>query len=232
MNKQELLEVLAAAEAACDEAGLWWPGPNGLERVEPVPHQPAPPLTPRWTGKPRRNSRQGRKERGLIWQKRPGCSSSQAGVGRQHAGPMNAVYTKEGNTMHRSIQNLLTTVAEAFGVPIEAIVGSTRRRRIFEARAAVAWLLRQCYPSMGLVEIGDILGGRDHTTVMNALARVEERMADDPTYAALLRTIAKQYAPMVPLSSGAELRRQVRQRRARAVAWWVRQVTPWQPLAA
>jgi len=144
---------------------------------------------------------------------------------------MERLYQKEGNTMHK-INDILTLVADVFDVETAAITGSSRRRFVFEARAAAAWLLRQCFPSLGLVEIGRLLGHRDHTTIINALSRVEERRSVDAEYRALLDELYARCRPAQSLSSSAEVRKQVRQQRQRAVAWWVRQSVPWQPLVA
>lgn len=134
--------------------------------------------------------------------------------------------------MQKSTENLIITVAEVFGVTPAALTSRSQRRYIFEARAAAAWLLRMCYPVLGLVEIGELLGGRDHTTIMNAIQRVEQRRAVDADYRALLDELRVRCRPAQALTSGAELRRQVRIQRERGVAWWVRQVTPWSPLVA
>lgn len=66
MDRLELLEAMAAADAAIERAGTVQLGPNGLERIEPNPVVAQPPLKPRWTGRPRRNSKQGRRERGIV----------------------------------------------------------------------------------------------------------------------------------------------------------------------
>jgi len=134
--------------------------------------------------------------------------------------------------MNKTTESLIITVGEAFDVTPAALTSRSQKRYIFEARAAAAWLLRMCYPVLGLVEIGELLGGRDHTTIINALSRVEQRRAVDADYRALLDELRARCKPAQPLSSGAELRRQLRERQVRGGAWWVRQVTPWQPLAA
>lgn len=67
MNKLDILEAIAAADAAIEKQPLWGFGPDGFgeyprEKTKPATH----PLKPRWTGKPRKGGKQWRKERGLI----------------------------------------------------------------------------------------------------------------------------------------------------------------------
>lgn len=64
------------------------------------------------------------------------------------------------------ITHLLETAAQTFEVPCAASIGQSRQRHIVQARQAVAWALRQIHPELSLASIGDLLGGRDHTTII------------------------------------------------------------------
>lgn len=72
MNRRDILEALAEAEAAVKEAGLWRLGPDGMERVEDkspvqeVAQRTTGPRAFRLTGKPRKGSKQWRKENGVV----------------------------------------------------------------------------------------------------------------------------------------------------------------------
>lgn len=118
---------------------------------------------------------------------------------------------------------LIARVADAFGLTPADLTGPSRARRHFAARAAAAWLLRQRYPDLGLVAIGQLLGGRDHTTVMNAIARADARRATDRAYRALLDQIgqARALRPAPPEATA-----------QRALMRWAVAAFPWQPLAA
>lgn len=64
MNLQEIFAAMAEAEAAIAKVPICRLGPDGLEVVAP-PAPVAPPSGPkRWTGKPRRGSKQWRREHG------------------------------------------------------------------------------------------------------------------------------------------------------------------------
>lgn len=62
------------------------------------------------------------------------------------------------------------------------VLGRNRARRVCRARAEVAYRLRQLtvegQPLYSLDEIGDLIGGRDHSTVIWMIGAHEARMED------------------------------------------------------
>lgn len=73
MNRRDLLEALAEAEAEFARREVWGFGPAGFGPYSPevlrrstALDTPERPAKPRWTGRPRRNSKQVRRERGEI----------------------------------------------------------------------------------------------------------------------------------------------------------------------
>ncbi len=110
------------------------------------------------------------------------------------------------------MQKLLEETAQLFGLTRADLIGTSRRRHVVEARQAAAWVLRHAYPALSLEAIGEVLGGRDHTTIIYSIARVEERMRTDPALAADLRALTQAPPP-------ASRRRQP----AGAMRWWAAQ---------
>ena len=55
-------------------------------------------------------------------------------------------------------------ICERHGLPVEAVRGPSRCQRVIPARKAVARFLRH-EKHMSLSQIGDFLGGRDHTSI-------------------------------------------------------------------
>lgn len=94
---------------------------------------------------------------------------------------------------------LLAAVAAAFGVELAELTGQDRRRHVAEARQAAAWVLRRAFPRLGLVAIGAQLGRRDHTTIIHAIERVEQRIAADPELGALLELLVATPPPPRPI---------------------------------
>jgi len=76
-------------------------------------------------------------------------------------------------------QMVLAAVRERFGVSTEALLGKSRERQTAWARQVAMYLLRE-ETSASLFQIGDRLGGRDHTTIMHGCSSVAQRMEADP----------------------------------------------------
>ncbi len=74
---------------------------------------------------------------------------------------------------------VLAAVAERFSVPVEALLSKSRERQTAWARQVAMYLMRE-ETSASLFQIGDRLGGRDHTTIMHGCATVARRMEADP----------------------------------------------------
>lgn len=84
-----------------------------------------------------------------------------------------------------TIARIVTIVAASFHVRPNEIVGPGRNRGFTWARHAAVWLARNSLPA-STPQIGRALGGRDHTTILHALKRVEQRRAIDPVWRAQL----------------------------------------------
>jgi chromosomal replication initiator protein len=77
-----------------------------------------------------------------------------------------------------SIEEIQRTVAEHYHMRLSDMVGPKRHRTIARPRQ-MAMYLAKTLTSRSLPEIGRRFGGRDHTTVMHAVKRVEELKAKD-----------------------------------------------------
>ncbi|HEX6303840.1 MAG TPA: chromosomal replication initiator protein DnaA [Anaerolineales bacterium] len=73
---------------------------------------------------------------------------------------------------------VIRTVAETFGVPTDEIVGRGRSRRIALPRQIAMYLLREEI-NISLPQIGETLGGRDHTTVMYGCDKIADLLERD-----------------------------------------------------
>jgi len=81
-----------------------------------------------------------------------------------------------------SPERILSIVSERFAVKPEALAGKRRTRSIALPRQVAMFLLRQL-TDLSLTEIGRMLGGRDHTTVMYACTKVSALAAADTAFA-------------------------------------------------
>lgn len=81
-------------------------------------------------------------------------------------------------------------VANAFQLTSDDILGASRQAHIMHARQIAAAVMRRV-TSRTLVEIGGSLGGRDHSTVMNSLERIEKWKQLDPMHAGIVESFAQ-----------------------------------------
>jgi len=81
----------------------------------------------------------------------------------------------------RSIDEIKAVVSEQFGITADELVSPTRTARVTLPRQLAMYLARELTDE-SLPSIGREFGGRDHTTVLHALRRAEQRIADDPAY--------------------------------------------------
>jgi hypothetical protein len=70
---------------------------------------------------------------------------------------------------------ILRAVCAAYGVTPLELQSRRRTVAIIAPRHEAAWLLRR-FTSLSLPQIGAVLGKRDHTTILHAVTRFEERL--------------------------------------------------------
>ena len=75
-------------------------------------------------------------------------------------------------------EDVITTVAEKCGVTTEAMRGRNRAQEIVMPRQIAMYLMRE-ETGASLAEIGRALGGRDHTTVIHGIEKIEARLQED-----------------------------------------------------
>jgi chromosomal replication initiator protein len=97
---------------------------------------------------------------------------------RSAAGP-GAGRAAAPTTARISLDGIADAVCEAFEVPREGLLSSSREARLIWPRQLAMHLARE-HTDASLPAIGRHFGGRKHTTVMYALKRTAERLAADP----------------------------------------------------
>ena len=100
-----------------------------------------------------------------------------------------AVFGTEAATAHRqaeiSVDQLIQIVAEQHQVPEDKVRGTSRAAASVRARQAAILLAREL-TDLSLNELGNRFGGRDHSTIHNAIRRAEHLLEQDPEFAALI----------------------------------------------
>lgn len=85
------------------------------------------------------------------------------------------------NQIHsKNIQpkSIISAVAKHFQAKTADILGSSRRKELVLPRQVAMYLLRE-ETKTPLMQIGEILGGRDHTTVMHGVNKISQKFISD-----------------------------------------------------
>ncbi len=87
-----------------------------------------------------------------------------------------------------SPEAVIQTVAETFKVSVDDLKGNSRRREISLARQVAMYLMRQ-HTDLSLIKIGELFGGKDHTTVMYACEKIAQLRNRDVELTQTLRQL-------------------------------------------
>lgn len=80
-----------------------------------------------------------------------------------------------------SMPSIQTAVAKEWGVTLEGLRSKVRTKNLTVPRQVSMFLIRELL-GLQLVEIGNAFGGRDHSTVIHSLDRVQKQLTTDPTF--------------------------------------------------
>jgi chromosomal replication initiator protein len=80
-----------------------------------------------------------------------------------------------------SPQGIKEVIAGGWRVRIESLSAKTRTRNVTEARHVAMYAIREIL-GMPLTEIGGLFGGRDHSTVLYSIRKVQGRMGEDADF--------------------------------------------------
>jgi hypothetical protein len=70
---------------------------------------------------------------------------------------------------------IIAAFAAERGLSVADLIGPSRRHAIARPRQDLMAELHRIRPDLSLVQIGKLLGGKDHTTVMHGIARSKKR---------------------------------------------------------
>lgn len=76
-----------------------------------------------------------------------------------------------------TIDDILDATSTKFGIPVDEIVGPNRRRQLVTARQVAMYVARDL-TDLSYPAIADAFGGRDHTTIIHAVRKVSDLMAE------------------------------------------------------
>jgi len=86
------------------------------------------------------------------------------------------------------VEEIQERVGATFGVSRSELIGSGRAATPLSARQVAIYLTREL-TDLSLPRIGRLYGGRDHSTVLNSIRRVEARIGEDQSFAAQVQEL-------------------------------------------
>ncbi len=90
-----------------------------------------------------------------------------------------------------TFQDVMEAVSRYFSVSVADMVGASRVREILIPRQIAMFLCKK-YLRMSFVRLGELFSNRDHTTVMNAVEKIEEKLQNDPQLLREVRALEKE----------------------------------------
>ena len=96
----------------------------------------------------------------------------------------------KGGERRVTVDDIQKAASEHFGLKQADLISQTRTRAVARPRQAAMWLAKQL-TTRSLPDIGRRFGGRDHTTVLHAVRRIEALRAADPQLARDLEVLVR-----------------------------------------
>jgi len=90
------------------------------------------------------------------------------------------------------MEEILQAVAEHYGVSVGSLKSKGRSKEVVLPRQLAMYLIRQVTHA-SLPEIGHFFGGRDHTTVLYAIQKIDRLLADDRELARTVELFEKRW---------------------------------------
>ena len=79
-------------------------------------------------------------------------------------------------------------VARKFNITAEKLLGRDRTKEVAHPRQVAMYLLREEF-KISYPQIGEVLGGRDHSTVMYSIDKIQEKMKNDHKFSSRVKQI-------------------------------------------
>ena len=95
-----------------------------------------------------------------------------------------------GGERRVTVDEIQKATADFYGLKQADLLSERRNRAIARPRQAAMWIAKQI-TTRSLPDIGRRFGGRDHTTVLHAIRRIEQLKAEDPALTRDLETLVR-----------------------------------------
>ena len=91
-------------------------------------------------------------------------------------------------SVHFTTEDVIRVCARYFRFSVKQVKGPSRRRGLAFARSVTVFLLRDL-THKSFKEVGHLLGGRDHSTVLHAFKKIDQEIKQDPDLYALIKDL-------------------------------------------
>ena len=81
-----------------------------------------------------------------------------------------------------TMQKIVEVTCNYFGVKMQDVCGKKKTKELVEPRQMAMYLITVILPEIPLATIGQFFSGRDHTTVIHARDKMQQKTAEDPLY--------------------------------------------------
>lgn len=98
--------------------------------------------------------------------------------------------TPQDKKVQTTADNIIEQVCKYFNITKADIIGKRRNREFVEPRMFAIYLITE-FLNIPLVSIGQILGNRDHTTVMHGRNKIQSQLATDSRVKMIVKDISK-----------------------------------------
>ena len=88
-------------------------------------------------------------------------------------------------------ENIINLVIQNFGIDLKSLNSKSRKKEIVQARQAAMHLSHR-FTTLSIVRIGEVIGGRDHATVLSAFKKVEDMLQTDPNFTSKYKAVEMQ----------------------------------------
>lgn len=95
---------------------------------------------------------------------------------------------KRSNEYVPTPEAIIDYICKYYNIDEQIIRGQQRQRDAVNGRQIAMYLIRRM-TNLSLVDIGREFGGRDHTTVLHSIDKVEQQMKKDPSFAETVKEI-------------------------------------------
>ncbi len=90
-----------------------------------------------------------------------------------------------------SVEEIIKRVGSHFNIKISEMKSAKRHKAVVLPRQIAMYLSRQLTPS-SYPEIGDLFGGKDHSTIIHAIRKIEKLMIEDIQIRSTIETLRKE----------------------------------------